>query len=98
VASAACARTRYLLIVRPETTISNEQHRLEIQATAIACEGRAPIPGARVRLGRYRARTNAHGRATLTVRLSTGRYTIRLYVHRRLVARAYVRAIPNVSR
>jgi hypothetical protein len=51
-----------------------------------------------VRLGRYCATTNAHGRASLTVRLETGRYVIRLYVHRQPVAGIHIWMIPNVSR
>ena len=98
VASAACTRTRYLLTVRPDTTVSNEWHSLEIHGTASACGRRSPVPGAGVRLGRYRATTKADGRASLTVRLETGRYVIRLYVHRQPVARVRVWVIPNVSR
>jgi hypothetical protein len=97
VTGAACMRTRYLLIVYPGTTTSNERHTLEFQATANACGHRAPVRGAGVRLGSYRATTDAHGRASLTVRLQTGRYLIRLLVHGRVVARARVWAIPNVS-
>lgn len=98
VASATCTKTRYLLSVRPDTTVSNEWHRLEIQATASACGRRSPVRGAGVRLGRYRATTNAHGRASLTVRLETGRYVIRFYVHRQPVARIHIWVIPNVVR
>jgi hypothetical protein len=98
VARATCTTTRYLLSVRPDTTVSNEWHSLEIQGTASACGRRSPVGGAGVRLGRYRATTNAHGRASLTVRLETGRYVIRLYMHRQPVARIHIWAIPNVSR
>jgi hypothetical protein len=95
---ATCTRTHYLLTVRPGTTVSNEWHRLEIQGTASTCGRRSPVPGAVVRLGRYRATTDAHGRASLTVRLETGRYVIRLYVHRQPVARIHIWVIPNVAR
>jgi hypothetical protein len=97
VTGAACMRTRYLLAVQPGTTTSNERHMLEFQATANACGHRVPVRGAGVRLGSYRARTDAHGRARLAVRLQTGRYLIRLFVHGRAVARAHVWAIPDVS-
>ena len=97
VTGAACLRTRYVLTVYPGTTTSNEQHTLEFQATAKVCGQRAPVRGAGVRLGSYRARTDAHGRARLTVRLQTGRYLIHLFVHGLVVARAHVWAIPNVS-
>ena len=97
VTRAACMRTRDLLTVYPGTTTSNEQHTLKFQATANACGQRAPVRGAEVRLGSYRATTDAYGRARLTVRLQTGRYLIRLYVHRRVIARTHVWAIPNVS-
>jgi hypothetical protein len=96
-AGAACTRTPYLLAVHPGTTTSDEQHTLEFQATANACGHRAPARGVGIRLGRYRATTDAHGRARLTVRLQTGRYRIRLFVHGRPVARTHVWAIPNVS-
>ena len=98
VASATCTRTSYLLTVRPDTTVSNEWHSLEIQGTASACGRRSPVRAAGVRLGRYRATTNADGRASLKVRLEMGRYVIRLYVHRQPVARIHIWAIPNVSR
>jgi hypothetical protein len=97
VAGAACMRTRYLLSVRPVTTTSNEQHTLEFRATANVCGHRGPVRGAGVRLGSYRATTDEHGRARLTVRLQTGRYLVRLFVLGRVVARAHVWAIPNVS-
>jgi hypothetical protein len=97
VAGATCMRTRYRLTVHPGTTTSNEQHTLGARATASGCGHRAPVRGARVRLGSYRATTDAHGRALLSVRLQTGRYLVRLFVHRRVVARAHVRAIPIVS-
>jgi hypothetical protein len=98
VVAATCTRTDYLLRVHPRTIVSNERHRLEIQASTNACGRGAPARGARVRLGRYHATTNAHGRATLTVQLPTGRYLVRLYVHQRLVARTSVNAIPYVTR
>jgi hypothetical protein len=69
---------------------------LEFQATANACGHRVPVR-VRERLGSYRARTDAHGRARLAVRLQTGRYLIRLFVHGRAVARAHAWAIPDVS-
>jgi len=87
-----------VLTVRPETTVSNEWHSLEIQATASACGRRSPVRGARVQLGRYHATTNTRGRTRLTVRLETGRYVIRLYVRGQPVARIDMWAIPNVSR
>jgi hypothetical protein len=94
VAGAACMRTGYRLTVDPVTTTSNEQHTLEFRATANVCGHRAPVRGAGVRLGSYRATTDVHGRAGLTVRLQPGRYLIRLLVHGRVVARAHVLAIP----
>jgi hypothetical protein len=97
-APARCATTRYLLAVQPRTIVSNQRDRLSIRATAIACGHRSPVAHARVRLGRHGDTTDARGRATLTVKLATGRYSVRLYVHRRLAARARVSAIPNVSR
>jgi hypothetical protein len=97
VAGGACMPTRYLLTVSPGTTTSSEQTRLEFHATARVCGHRAPVRGAGVRLGSYRARTDANGHARLTVRLQTGRHLIRLFVHGRVVARAHVWAIPNVS-
>jgi hypothetical protein len=97
VTGAACLRTRYLLTVYPGTTTSNEQHRLEFQASASACGHRAPVRGARVSLASYRVTTDVHGRASLTVRLQTGRYLVRLLVRGRVVARAHLRAIPIVS-
>jgi hypothetical protein len=97
VAGAVCAPTRYVLTVRPGTTTSNEEHTLGVQATAIACGRRAPVRGAGVRLVNYRATTDARGRASLIVRLRTGRYVIRLSVRGRVVARTHVLAIPIVS-
>jgi hypothetical protein len=97
VTGAACMRTRYLLTVQPRTTTSNEQHTLEFQATANACGHREPVRGAELRLGSYHARTDAHGRARLIVRLQTGRYLIRLFAHGRVAARVHLWAIPNVS-
>jgi hypothetical protein len=97
VAGASCMRTRYLLTVNPGATTSNEQHALEFRATASKCGHRAPVRGAGVRLGSYHARTDANGRARLAVRLQTGRYLVRLLVHRRVVARVHVWAIPIVS-
>ena len=95
---AACLRTRYLLTVHAGTTTSNEQHTLEFEATANSCGHRAPVRGAEVRLGSYRATTDAHGRARVTVRLQTGRYLVGLLVHGRVITRAHVWAIPNVSK
>jgi len=97
VTAAACMRTRYLLTVNPGTTTSNEQRTLQFQATASACGHRAPVRGAQVRLDSDRVTTDAHGRASVTVRLQTGRYLIRLLVRGRVVARAHVWAIPIVS-
>lgn len=91
-------RTAYRLTVRPITTTSNERHTLEFRATANVCGHRVPVRGAGVRLGSYRITTEAHGRARLIVRLQTGRYLVRLFVDGRVVARAHVWAIPNVSR
>jgi hypothetical protein len=96
--SATCRQTRYLLRVDPSMIVSNERHDLRIQAKRDACGRRSPARGGSVRLGHHRATTDSRGRATLTVRLATGRYTVRLYVRGRLVAGARVNAIPNVSR
>lgn len=96
-AGAACMPNRYLLTVHPLTTTSNEQHTLEFRATTKVCGHRAPVRGAGVRLSSYRTTTDAHGRARLTVRLQTGRYLVRLFVHGHVVARAHVWAIPIVS-
>jgi len=96
--AATCTKTRYTLTLHPRTIVSNERHRLTVRAVANACGRRRPAARARVRLGRHRAITDAHGRATLTVTLTTGRYSVRLYVRGRLVARARLSAIPNVSR
>jgi hypothetical protein len=98
VASDACAQIRFVLRVDPRTVVSNERHRVRIQAIRDACGHRTPVRGGKVRLGGHQATTNAQGRATLTVRLATGRYLVRLYVRGRLVARSRVDAIPNVSR
>ena len=97
VTAAACMRTRYLLTVNPGTTTSNEQRTLQFQATASGCGHRAPVRGAQVRLDSDRVTTDAHGRASVTVRLQTGRYLICLLVRGRVVARAHVWAIPIVS-
>jgi hypothetical protein len=97
-APANCASARYVLSVQPTTIVSNQRERLSIRATALECGHRSPVARARVRLGRHGASTDARGRATLTVKLATGRHSVRLYAHRRLVARARVSAIPNVSR
>jgi hypothetical protein len=97
VAGATCMRTRYLLTANPGTTTSNEEHTLEFPATASKCGHRVPVRRAGVRLGSYHATTDAHGRARLTVRLQTGCYLVRLFVHRRVVAGVQVWAIPIVS-
>jgi hypothetical protein len=97
VTGVACMLTHYLVTVYPGTTTSNEQHTLEFQAAANACGHRAPVRGAGVRLGSYRATADEHSRARLTVRLQTGRYVIRLFVHGRVLARNQVWAIPNMS-
>jgi hypothetical protein len=96
-AGAACMRTAFVLTVHPVTTTSNEQHPLEFWATASVCGHRAPVRGAGVRLGSHRSTTDSRGRARLNVRLRTGRYVVRLFVHGRVVARARVWAIPVVS-
>jgi hypothetical protein len=95
--TAACRGTRYLLNVDPRTIVSNERHRVRIQANRDACGRRTPLRGAAVRLLDQRATTDTRGRATLTVRLQTGRYLVRLYLRGRAVARARVNAIPNVA-
>jgi hypothetical protein len=95
-ASAAC-RARYVLQVRPRTVVSNERQHVHLRASRDACASRTPVRGGRVTLSHVRAITNARGRATLTVRLQTGRYLVRLYVHGRVSARARVKAIPNVA-
>ena len=84
-----------MLDVHPETIVAGERHRVNLHAS---CAHRVAVSGARVRLNGYRAITDRRGRATLTVRLPTGRYVVRLYVRRRLVAKARLNAIPNVSR
>lgn len=96
-ASSACREARYVLQVRPRTLVSNERQRVHIRASRDACARRTPVRGAGVTLGRGRATTGARGRATLTVRLQTGRYLVRLYVHGRVSAHARVQAIPNVA-
>jgi hypothetical protein len=97
-ASTACGKTRYVLEVRPRTVVSNERHHLHVRASRDACGHRTPITGGRVRLGRRRATTDARGRATLVIRLRTGRHLVRLYLRGRVAARAWVTAIPNVAR
>jgi hypothetical protein len=93
--AAGCGSRHYALDVHPDTIVAGERHRVNLQAT---CGHRVAVSGARVRLDRYRAITDRRGRATLTVRLTAGRYVVRLYLHRRLVAQARLSAIPNVSR
>lgn len=96
-ASAACRETRYLLQVNPRTIVSNERQHVHVKASRDSCGHRAPLRGAWVTLSGRRAATNSRGRATLTVRLQTGRYRVRLHVHGRVVASARVKAIPNVA-
>jgi hypothetical protein len=97
-ASVACATTRYLLKEQPSTIVSNEQHRLYVRALADSCGRQTPVRNAGVRLLGYRARTGSRGRCTLDVKLATGRYAIRLYVHGRRVAHTSVSAIPVVAK
>jgi hypothetical protein len=94
----ACAKTRYLLTVRPGTIVANERHSLLVRALANSCGRQTPVRGAHVRLLGYQATTNSRGRCTLYVRLASGRYLVRLYVHSHRVARTPVSAIPLVSR
>ena len=96
-ASVACANTRYLLSVSPTTTVSNERHSLLVRALADSCGRKTPVRRAGVRLDGYRATTGSRGRCTLYVRLMTGRYLVRLYVHAHPVARTSVSAIPLVA-
>jgi hypothetical protein len=96
-ASVACRHARYLLQVRPRTVVSNERQHMHVRASRDACAHLSPVSGGRVTLSGGRATTDARGRATLTVRLQTGRYLVRLYVHGRVSASARVRAIPNVA-
>jgi hypothetical protein len=96
-ASAACRETHYVLQVSPRTVVSNERQHVHVRASRDACAGRTPIRGGRVTLNRVRATTDARGRATLTVRLQTGRYLVRLYQRGRISADARVKAIPNVA-
>jgi hypothetical protein len=91
-----CGKT-YHLTVTPGTIISNELHQLHVQALSDSCGHQAAVPHASVRLLAYRATTNSRGRCTLDVRLQTGRYRVRLYVHGRRVAHAPVSAIPVVA-
>jgi hypothetical protein len=86
-----------VLQVRPGTVVSNQRQRVHIQASRAVCGHRTPVRDGRVTLSRGSATTDARGRATLTVRLQTGRYLVRLYVRRRVSATARVRAIPNVA-
>lgn len=95
--STACAKTRYLLTVSPATIISNELHRLHVKALVDSCGHEAAVRRAGIRLLSYRATTNSRGRCTLDVRLQTGHYLVRLYVHGHSVARAPVSAIPVVA-
>jgi hypothetical protein len=71
---------------------------VRFRATVAGCGSSAAVRGAGVRLGRYRITTDARGRASLTVRLATGRYAARLYVRQKAVAHARLNAIPNVAR
>jgi hypothetical protein len=96
-ASVACAKTRYVLTVKPSTIVANERHSLLLRALAESCGRQTPVRGAHVRLLGYQATTNSRGRCTLEVRLATGRDLIRLYVHRHRVARTAVSAIPLVA-
>jgi len=96
--TATCPKTRYVLRVNPRTIVSNERQHVQIRATRDACGHRAPVRAGRVTLGGRRGTTDSRGRATLTVRLQTGGYLVRLYVHGRLVTSARVKAIPNVAR
>lgn len=95
--TAACARTRYLLTVKPSTIVSNELHLLHVAAAVDSCGQRKAVRRASVRLLSYRATTNSLGRCTLDVRLQTGDYRVRLYVHGHRVASAPVSAIPVVA-
>lgn len=97
-AATPCAKTRYLLTVKPGTIISNELHELHVQALLNSCGHETAVRQARVRLLSYRATTNSRGRCTLDVRLMTGRYVVRLYVNGHRVAHAPVSAIPVVAR
>jgi hypothetical protein len=97
-ATAACARTRYVLTVHPGTIVANERHSLFIRALADSCGRQMPVRGAHVRLVAYQATTNLSGRCTLYVRLATGRYVVRLYVQGHRVAHTPVSAIPLLSR
>ena len=96
-AATACAKTRYLLTVNPSTIVSNELHQLHVQALLDSCGHQTAVRHASVRLLSDRATTNYRGRCTLDVRLQTGRYRVRLYVHGHRVARAPVSAIPVVA-
>ena len=96
-ASVACANTWYLLSVSPTTTVSNERHSLLVQALVDSCGRKTPVRRAGVRLDGYRATTDSRGRCTLYVRLMTGHYWVRLYVHGHPVARTSVSAIPLVA-
>jgi hypothetical protein len=87
-----------VLELKPDRVVANERHRVHIRATLAGCGHHAAVRGGRVRIGRYRATTDARGRATLTVRLASGRYVGRLYVHRKAVAHARLDAVPNLSR
>jgi hypothetical protein len=95
--AAACATTRYLLKVHPTTIIANQLELLRVRALAGSCGHQTAVRRARVRLLGYRATTGPQGRCTLDVRLATGRYAVRLYVHSRKVAHASISAIPVVA-
>jgi hypothetical protein len=96
-ATAACAKRGYVLTVHPSTTVSNEQHSLVARALVDSCGRQKPVRDAHVRLLGYACTTNSLGRCTLTVRLATGHYRARLYVHGDRVASTPVSAIPVVA-
>jgi hypothetical protein len=97
-AAAACAKTRYLLTVHPSTIVANERQRLLVRALADSCGRQTAVRRAGVRLLGHRATTDSRGRCALDLRLPTGRYLVRLYVHDHPVARTPVNAIPLVAR
>jgi len=95
--AAACAKTQYVLTVHPSTIVSNELHSLRVRALADSCGRQTAVRRAGIRLLGYRATTDSQGRCTLNVRLQTGHYFVRLYVHGYRVARTPVSAIPVVA-
>jgi hypothetical protein len=97
-AATACATTRYVLTAHPTTIVSNEYHRVFVRALADSCGHQAAVRGADVRLHGYGATTGPRGRCVLDVRLPTGHYLVRLYVHGHPVASTAVSAIPVVTR